>query len=172
MATVALLPTVTPTPQPTMSVAQGSLSVESLAIEVVEPPSFAVALDGREQAIDATMALLLSDHRLMSSGWHLQIAVQVVGPTPGRGLSNATFTIPTVAVSCLDPSCILPLSTLHAGMTAPTFLAGEPVAFLNAAPGSGTGALSIRPTLRIYLPADAYAGNYEIVVDVAIAEGS
>ncbi len=42
------------------------------------------------------------------------------------------------------------------------------IGFLNATANSGMGELSIVPTVHLQLPAKAFAGNYKVVIDVAV----
>jgi hypothetical protein len=173
---IAMLPTVTPTPNATVTSAPAALSsmdsVQQLVASIVQEPSFAVTLNGRDQVVDTTMTVLLSDTRTQNSGWNLQIAaIHIVEPSTGRMLRDTELTIPAVAVECVEQPCTLPFDTVRGGTVWIGPSTSEAVKFLNAGPGSGIGELMVTPTLRLHVPADAYADDYQITVVVTIVSG-
>ena len=174
---VIVLPTVTPTPNaivfPAGPVALGSTSgTEQLVASVVQQPSFTMTLNGRDQVVDATMSVTLSDTRTENNGWNLQIAaVEIIDPNTGRTLPDTELIITDVAVECMQQPCILPVSTVQEGTIQIDPFDMEAVKFLNAAPGTGSGEMMVKPTLQLHIPAHVYAGDYQMTVAVIVVSG-
>jgi len=98
-------------------------------------------------------------------------SVQIIDPSTGRTLQNAVLTIPSVAVACVQQPCPLLVEPVGGATILLNTILMEPVKFLNALPGSGSGEFAISPTLRLYVPASVYMGDYQVTVVVTIVSG-
>lgn len=131
---------------------------------VAAPPAFVVTLDGGEQVAETTMQLVLIDTRPEPAGWQLQLAVVTeTDRWPQLGPGAGTLLVADVAATCVEP-CTLPVSTIRGGAIPLAPAASPPGTFLNALPGSGSGAMIITPTLRLPIATSAYAGKYQLRV--------
>jgi hypothetical protein len=144
----------------------------SLAMSAV--PTFAVTLDGTDQAATYALPLSVGDTTGTGAGWHLAVTstpFSTGGVTP-RLLPETASSITAATASCALAPCTDPLNTVAVPRTIP---AGptppEARTFFNAEANSGMGEFTITASVRVTVPANAYAGTYTSELTVSVVSG-
>ena len=138
------------------------------------PPSFALTLNGLDQSASYMPGLSVTDTRSTSSGWNLQITSTRFDDGSGDTLPTNASTVTGVTRACNTGSTCgtLPTTnvtypfTVPAGSTPPTS-----VKLYNAASNTGSGILSVTPTVQVAVPGNAGAGSYTSTLTVTVASG-
>ncbi len=155
----------------------GTLTVNGGTLTEVNAttPTPSVTLNGTDQTVTYTLAITATDATDSGTGWNLTITstqFSTGGGTP-KTLSTTASTITGVTSVCVGGStCTNPTNsvpyplTVPAGSTAPTA-----VEFFNAAVNSGMGKFTVTPTIKVAVPANAYAGTYTSTITLAYVSG-
>jgi hypothetical protein len=153
----------------TATVSPGTLSVSSSAT-----PSLSLTLNGFDRLPTYTAPLQANDETGSGNGWNLTVTstqFSTGGATP-HTLSATASAVMSVTAECGKGTCTNPTNgTLYpvvvpAGVTPPT-----PVKFFNPAANTGMGDFNVTPTVRVSIPANAYAGSYSSTLTVAVVSG-
>lgn len=155
----------------TGNVLAGTLSLSSSA-----GPAISFTLNGSDQSVDYTLPFSVIDATGSGTGWNLTVTSTQF--TTGGGSPK---TLPTdsskmrgrtsacTAGTCTNATNSInfpPPQTIPAGSTPPTALK-----FFQAAASSGRGSITVTPTIRMSLQANAYAGIYTSTLTVAVVSG-
>lgn len=149
--------------------ATGTVTAGSLAFSATDAPVFSATLNGTDQDVTDTIDIDVNDARGSGAGWSLSITstqFKTSGQDP-RTLSTSAAAITGATVACDAGTCTAPTNStsypvgVPAGTQAPT--AAE---FFAAAADSGMGDFTIRPTLRLRVPANTYAGTYTSTITI------
>jgi hypothetical protein len=156
-ATVVAIPLATPRSSGTLSaVVAGPLRL---------PP---VRLTGQDQVVAFPVPITVTDMRGDQGGWQLRLTLNPLvlsGPTAHQRASvPATVTAVTAACVAGTP-CTLPAPRRALPVQVDP---AQATTISQAAPGTGQGTLLITPTVKVVVPASAYAGSYHVVVTVVI----
>ena len=153
----------------TATVSAGTLSVSSSAT-----PSLSVTLTGTDKNPTYTAPLQANDETGSGNGWNLTVTstqFSTGGATP-RTLSATASSVLSVTSACAQGTCTNPTNgtsypvVVPAGSSPPT-----PVKFYSAAANTGMGDFTMTPTVRVNIPANAYAGSYSSTLTVAVVSG-
>lgn len=144
----------------------------TLDMEATDAPSVAVTLDGTDQAPTDSFNIDVNDARGTGAGWNLQITSTAF--TDGTySLDTDAATITGVTSACDQGTCTDPTNSIsYAALTVPAdTVAPAAVKLFNAAANTGMGDFTITPTIRVAVPANTYAGNYESTITISIVSG-
>jgi hypothetical protein len=140
----------------------------------VGSPSFTLTLNGSDQVATSTMPLTVDNSGLGVSltGWNLTITSTQYATGGGATLATDATTITGVTASCAGVCTSNPSNSVGYPVGVPAG-AGPPapVKFFNAASTTGVGTFNVTPTLRVAVPANAYAGGYTSTLTVALVSG-
>ena len=137
-------------------------------------PTFAVTLDGTDQAAAYALPLSVSDTTGTGAGWRLAVTstpFSTGGVTP-RLLPESASSITAATASCAVAPCTDPVNTvavprpIPAGPTPP-----EARTFFNAEANSGMGEFTVTASVRVTVPANAYAGTYTSELTLSVVSG-
>lgn len=154
-----------------------AMAAGSLTESIATAPAVSVTLNGTDQAPTSTMDISVADSRGTGAGWNLTITstqFSTGGASP-RTLSTAVASITAVAAAttCVPSStCVAPTNSVTYPVPVPAGpVAPAAVKFYNAALNTGLGTFTISPTIRLAIPANAYAGSYTSTITVSIVTG-
>jgi hypothetical protein len=146
----------------------------ALTLTTTATPSFAVTLNGSDQAPTYALPMSLTDSSAVGLGWHLGItstSFSTGGATP-RVLPATASSITAVTTSCDVLPCVGPVSTVAFPVAVPAGATPPPaVTFFNAATATGTGQFTATATVRVNVAANSYAGTYASTLTLSIASG-
>jgi hypothetical protein len=154
-----------------VSAASGAFGLSSSAA-----PSFSLTLNGQDQHPTYTMDLAVDNSALglTLAGWNLTISTTqfTTGGARPKTLSTSASSITGTTSRC----AVLPVlctSNPTNSVTYPIVLTAgaAPVKFFNAAATTGTGTFTVAPTVRVAIPANAYAGTYSSTLTMTLATG-
>jgi hypothetical protein len=146
----------------------------ALSVVTTAAPTFAVTLDGTDQAAAYALPMSVSDTTGTGAGWRLAVTstpFSTGGVTP-RLLPESASSITAATASCAVGPCTDPVNTIAvprripAGPTLP-----EAQAFFNAEANSGMGEFTVTASVRVKVPANAYAGTYTSELTLSIVSG-
>jgi hypothetical protein len=137
-------------------------------------PSFSLTLNGLDQTASYTPSLSVTDTRSFPAGWNLQITSTQFDDGAGDTLPTTASTVTGVTSACNTGStCGTAPSnnvsypfTVPAGSTPPTS-----VKLFNAAFATGSGIVSVTPTVQVAVPGNASAGSYSSTLTITVASG-
>jgi hypothetical protein len=137
-------------------------------------PSFAVTLNGADQATPYTLPLTVTDATGSGAGWNLTVTSTTFGDGHGHAFPATASTIAGVTGACAGGStCTVPANDVaNANLSVPAGTAApSPVKFFNAAAGTGVGKIDVNATVEVAVPANVLAGTYTSTVTVAVVSG-
>jgi hypothetical protein len=149
--------------------AAGTLTEVTTAV-----PTFSATLDGTDQTPTYTLPITVTDTRNGSNanGWNLTITSTQFKTATANTLATSASTITGVAVACPGGGCVNPTNSLTPPIAVPAAaVAPAAVKFYNAANHTGTGALTITPTVQVAVPANSFAGTYASTITLAVVAG-
>jgi hypothetical protein len=137
-------------------------------------PGFSLTLNGLDQNATYTPGLSVTDTRTPSSGWNLQVTSTRFDDGAGDTLPTNASTVTGVTRACNTGSTCgtLPTTsvtypfTVPAGATPPTS-----VKLFNAVSNTGSGILTVTPTVQVAVPGNAGAGSYTSTLTLTVASG-
>ena len=143
-------------------------------LNVTDTPTAVVTLNGADQTV--SYLLTLSVNTTLNLGWNVTITSTqyTTGTTPKRTLPTTASTITGVTAVCTTgQTCLtMPQNTVTYPVAVP---AGNPaptaVKFYNAQALSGIGTFDLSTTIKVTVPANAYAGMYTSTVTLAYVNG-
>jgi hypothetical protein len=141
---------------------------------ITTPPTVAVTLNGVDQT--ASYALALSLNNLSILGWNVTLTSTqfATGAIPVRTLPTTASSVTNVTAVCTagqictttpQNAVTYPLA-VPAGNSAPT-----PVKLYDAQIASGVGTFDLSATIKVTVPANAYAGTYTSTITLAYVSG-
>lgn len=146
----------------------------ALSLTTTAAPSFSLILSGRDQAPTYALPMTVSDTTGTGAGWRLNITstrFTTGGATP-RSLPDTASSITAVTVTCALAPCTDPINSTDLPVAVPAGATPPPAAtFFDAQPNSGMGEFTVTATVRVDVPANAYAGTYTSTVTLDIASG-
>ncbi len=159
---------------PVTVTATATVGAGNLTLSTSATPSLSATLNGTDQTPTYSMALNANDETGSGSGWNLTITstqFSTGGGTP-RTLATDASSISSITASCAQGTCSSPSNSLGYPLAVPAG-AGPPTAvkFFNAAANGGMGDFTVTPTVRVAIPANAYAGSYTSTVTLAVVSG-
>ncbi len=141
---------------------------------VTNSPAVALTLDGTDQMVSYTLTFSLNNLSVL--GWNVTITSTQfkTGTTPTRTLSMTASSVMGVTAVCtggqicttMPQNAVTYPVTVPADNPAPTA-----VKFYNASAVSGVGTFDLSTTIKITLPANAYAGIYTSTITLAYISG-
>jgi hypothetical protein len=153
------------------TVTAGSLTfINSTPAAVTFPGT---TLNGTDQTVTQTQALDISDARGSGAGWNVTATSTAFNngsvslPTGSTTVAAAPAVACDASVTCVvpTPSTTYPY-TLPAGPTAPAA-----TKLYNAAAATGTGAMTVTPTWKLAVPANAATGTYTATWTFSLVSG-
>lgn len=155
----------------TANVLAGTVSVSSSAA-----PSVSVTLNGSDQSADYSLPLSAVDATGSGAGWNLTVTstqFSTGGASPKTLATDASKMRDRTSV-CATGTCTAtantinfpPPTTIPAGSTPPA-----PVKFFTTPVDTGMGSFTVTGTVRVAIPANAYAGVYTSTLTVAVVSG-
>jgi hypothetical protein len=148
----------------------------ALSLSSPTSPSFGLTLNGTDQSPTYTLPVTAVDPRGTGTGWNLTIT-----STQFKDASAPTHTFPTTASTitsvtngCTTGStCTAATNSIsYAAFTVPAAaVAPAPVKFFNSAATTGLGSMDVNASLKVFVPANTYAGTYTSTVTVSIVSG-
>jgi hypothetical protein len=139
-------------------------------------PSFSLTFNGQDRNPTYTMDLTVDNSALGATlaGWNLTISstqFTTGGGTP-RTLSTGASSITTVTFVCAVLPALCTSNPSNSVAYPVAFAAGSaPVKFFNAAALTGIGTFTVTPTVKVAIPANAYAGTYSSTLTLTLAAG-
>lgn len=143
-------------------------------VTAASPPSFALTLNGSDQATSYTLPLVVTDATGSGAGWNLTITSTTFADGGGHTFPSSASTITGATSGCATSStCTLPANNvadsnlaLPAGATPPSA-----VKFFNATASTGRGTIDVNTTVQVSVPANVRAGSYTSTVTVSAVSG-
>lgn len=148
-------------------------ALAAFALTSTAAPSFSLGLNGTDQTANYTLPLTIDNSGLGLSltGWNATItSTQFSGG--GRTLATSSSTMTAVAFSCASTCATNPTNSITYPFAVPAG-SGPPAAvkFFNAASNTGIGTFTVTPTIRVAVPANAYAASYATTLTLTLAVG-
>jgi len=154
-----------------------SLKPSTGTLAVTSPgaaPGFSLTLNGLDQTANYTPALSVTDTRTSSTGWNLQVTSTQFSAAGGKTLPTTASAVTGVTSACNAGSTCgtLPTNNVTYPFTVPAG-AGPPTAvkLYNAASGTGSGIVTVTPTVQVTVPGNSSAGSYTSTLTVTVASG-
>ncbi len=143
-------------------------------LNVTNTPTAVVTLNGTDQTVSYT--LTLSVNTTLNLGWNVTITSTqfTTGTTPKRSLPTTASSVTGVTAVCTaGQTCLtMPQNSVTYPVAVP---AGNPaptaVKFYNAQALTGLGTFDLSTTIKVAVPANAYAGNYTSTITLAYVSG-
>ena len=137
-------------------------------------PTLSATLNGTNLQPTYTLPITVADTRNGSSanGWNLTITSTQFKTTGGATLPTNASSVTSVASACVLVGCTLPTNSVPYPVAIPAAaVAPTAVKFVNAANGTGTGTISVTPTVQVTVPANSFTGSYSSTITLAVVAG-
>jgi hypothetical protein len=137
-------------------------------------PSLSATLDGTDLQPTYTLPITVADSRTgaNANGWNLTITSTQFKTTGGATLPATASSITSVTSACAIIGCTLPTNTVAYPVALPAAaVAPAAVKFVNAASQTGTGSITVTPTVRVTVPANSFTGSYSSTITLAVVAG-
>jgi hypothetical protein len=156
------------------ALAVSASALAALSLTIGTAPSFSVTLTGADQAPSYSVDLTVSNTGgTKNSGWNLTITSTEFATGGGATFPTTASTITGVAVgTCSGVQCSQPVNSITyplsvpAGSTPPAA-----VKVFNAAVNSGSGTVTVTPTVSVAVPGNSFAGTYTSTLTVSAVSG-
>jgi hypothetical protein len=145
----------------------------AVSMTAADDPVFAATLNGTDQQVTDSFDITLEDSRGTGAGWDLWITSTRFATAGGtHSLSNSAAAITGVSASCVNgATCSAPDNEVTWPLTVPADTAAPSAEqFFSATADSGMGKFTVAPTMRLTVPANAYAGAYTSTVTLTTAQ--
>ena len=140
----------------------------ALSVSAPAARTWSATLNGTNRTATYNLPLTVQDSGTApTAGWNLTIGeTQYTGG--GRTLPTPVSQVTAVTTTCT--SCTVN-PTNSVGLPVALPVTPGTIKFYNAAASTGLGSFTIRPTITVTVPADAFAGSYTATVTTAIVSG-
>lgn len=145
----------------------------SLSLTAPSSQSFSSQLSAQAQTVPYTVGLTVDDETASASGWNLTITSTqfTTGGASPQTLATTASSL-TGATSACSGTCVSATN----GVSYPVAVPAAPspptaVKFFDAAAGTGSGPLSVTPTISVSLPTTTRVGTYSSTLTFTLATG-
>ena len=147
-----------------------------LSVATSATPTFSASLATGDQTTSYTLPLTVQDTRTGSaaaSGWNLTVT-STPFTSGSHALPSTASRVTDVTDACAAGGavCQVPTNAVTYPLAVPAGT-GPPAAakMFNAASATGTGALSLTPTIGVTVPGNSFAGSYTSTVTLTLISG-
>jgi hypothetical protein len=150
-----------------------TVNAGELTMDASDAPAVDLTLDGTDHTVSDEFDITVNDDTGSGAGWNLQITSTIFSADGGKTLAADTAAITGVSVANAGAGTYTaPVNgTTYGPLTVPAGAAEPGVKFFSAAADTGMGRFKITPTFQVFVPANAYAGNYSSTITITVASG-
>lgn len=156
--------------------ASGNVLAGTLSLSSSAAPGVSFTLDGTDQSADYTLPLSVIDATGSGTGWNLTVTstqFSTGGGSP-KTLPTSASKMRERTSACATGTCTNATNSINFPPPQAIPAASTPpaaVKFFNAAANTGMGSITVTPTVRVTVQANAYTGVYTSTLTVAVVSG-